>query len=190
MSFKAKIATTQLLTSNTGKFRTYPSPFEYKFTKNKIHLSTRSITLLRPENEIFDKSNYTLIPLEKDHESYSKDSPFQARFDNGITVNLLTTYFQTWALRFTHNRTLIQKEKKYIVTTFIGLIISVGTYFLGQQVGFKNGYQDGLKEAKLSIQDTIQSIVPQSSSKNPNPVDTSHNVDTFHSYKSDSLKLK
>jgi hypothetical protein len=184
MSFKAQIATTDYNTAKNGKYRTYTSPFKYVFTKNKIHLPTKSITVLRPENQIFDKSNYTLIPLEKDHESYSKDSPFQAKFDNGITVNLVTTYFQTWALRFTHNRTLIQKEKKYIVTTLIGLLISVGTYFLGQQVGFKSGYQDGLKEAKLSHPDTSQSIVPQSSSKNPNPVDTFHISDTFHnSYK-------
>lgn len=151
MSFKAQIATTDYNTAKNRKYRTYTSPFKYDFTKNKIHLPTKSITVLRQENQIFDKSNYTLIPLEKDDLSYSYNSQFQAKFDNGIVINLVTTPLNTFFLKWTHKRTWINKYKVWIAQTIIASLITfLITYFFSYRIGKQDGFKEGVKSVKIS----------------------------------------
>jgi hypothetical protein len=65
-------------------------------------------------------------------------------------------------LKWTHKLCYIQKDSSnWLKTAIIGLIFSIFTYFLGQFIGFKNGYQDGLKKAQLEI----QQLAPQQTKK-------------------------
>lgn len=134
MTFKAKIATSQVLQSNQGGFRTYTSPYYYEFGKTKIkfpkEITDKTQTLLRPENIIYDNDRYTLIELSKEDNERTKDSKFQAKFSNGLTVNLVMNNYNFWKLKLIHKKTWIQKNSDFLIKESIKALIAGSIGFL------------------------------------------------------------
>jgi len=56
--------------------------------------------------------------------------------------------------------------KQGIIGGFIASLFSIITYFVGQNIGFNKGYENGLKEGKLKAQPPTQSMSLPDSSEN------------------------
>jgi len=152
LAFKAHIASFILKSPKGDKYWAYTSPIAYKFTKNKIHLPKNYLIIFRPENKIYDQSVYNLKELDKDSEEYSSNSKFQATFADKITVTLITNFWETWALRFTHKRTLYHRNKKWfwgiILAALLGAIFKEGCSSMLHRLSAKKEQTTGNKHQK------------------------------------------
>ena len=138
MIFKAKIASSQVLQSKKGSYRTYTSPYYFEFGKTKIkfpkEISGKTHPLFRPENIIYDNDKYTLIELSKEDDEWTKDSKFQVKFSNGLKVNLVMNNWNFWKLKLMHKKTWVQKNSDFLIKESIRVLIAG---FVGFLIGLK-----------------------------------------------------
>ena len=161
MLFKAKIATTAAYPSNSGIFRQSISQQEYIFSKTRIFYPTKldgtAQDYFVAQDILKDKDKYELIALRKyeDVFSWTKDSKFQAQFAGGATLNLVPDFWNGIKLRIVHKRYWVQKHwndlLKMLISSAIGFIFAI----CGHTIGYRQGYEGGVKAALTHLQDTI-----------------------------------
>jgi len=160
MLFKAKIATTQALPSNTGVYRQHTTQHEYVFSKTRIFYPKK---LTGPAQDFFiamdvlkDHDKYELVRLKKyeDIAEWSKDSIFQVKFLNGTKLNLVPDAYNGIKLRIVHKRYWVQKHwddlLKTVITAAVGFIFAI----CGHTIGYRQGYENGIKAGLAHFQDT------------------------------------
>lgn len=57
-----------------------------------------------------------------------------------------------------HRRYWVDREKEWFVKTLIATIIGFAFALIANTIGYRQGYQNGLKEGKHQIQDSIQKL--------------------------------
>ena len=166
MSFKAHLGTTGFMKDKeTGHlFRLHTTPTLYKFTKNKIHTKGDLINIFNLV--VFDQLTYTITKLDKDHEQRFNNCKYQVTFSNGVTADLITSWWQTQRLRWTHGLTWWQQEQSWITKTLITTLVGIAiAYFISYRVGFQDGLKKGLESA--SQRGTSQALLPLQKANEP-----------------------
>jgi hypothetical protein len=163
MLFKAKIAIPLLI--GREEKATYIKTFEYDFifSKNVIRFppsvqekfGDRFFIDLKNDDAIFHKMRYGLIKLEIDDSARSRKSNFQAQFEEKSKMNLVLTPWNKIKMNIIHERYWVQSHwddlLKILISATIGFIFAI----CGQSIGYRQGFENGVKAAGLHHQDTI-----------------------------------
>jgi len=161
MLFKAKLATTAVYPSKSEPFRQNTSQQAYIFSQTRIFYPVKlngSAQDYFVANDILrDKDKYELIVLRKyeDVFSWTKDSKFQAKFEGGATMNLVTDFWNGIKLRIVHKRYWVQRNWDDLLKMFISAAIGFIFAICGHTIGYRQGYESGVKVGLSHLQDTI-----------------------------------
>ena len=92
------------------------------------------------------------------HSSYFKNPPKKEIIINkNKPIKLILDTKNEFLLKWTHKLYYIQKDSSnWLRTAIINLIVGITMYFIGQFIGFRSGYQDGLTKAQQEIQAPVQ----------------------------------
>ena len=156
MRFKAKIATTQALPSNTGKYRTHTSTNYFTFSKGRIFYEDKAKDelygiFLKEGYFVSSGSHYALVRLSKHEnpESWTRDSKFQIEFNNGVKFNLIPNWRNGIVLRLLHKRYWLLKNGDWFLKAVIPILFGAIVGVVINNIAYSKGYQNGLEAGKL-----------------------------------------
>ena len=124
------------------------------FTKSQIFYEEKNNRNWEFENlDIKEGDYYQLLVTD----NINIDKRYRIIINNNSTISIALDKKNERLLKWTHRLYYIQKESSnWLKTAIITCAFSLLTYFVGQKIGFKSGYQDGLKEGKLEALKPIQ----------------------------------
>jgi len=159
MKFKTKFAPNTIIPSSKGDARKFLSLHTFTLSKRKVFFDIREGEVIK---DLGDKltirygQDYTLIRVYKDDDfmEWSKDAIFQAKFDDEKRVALITNKLNGIRLRIIHERYWVQRNSDFLFKTLIAAAMGFLFAIIGTTVGYRQGYQSGLKEWQAHHQDT------------------------------------
>ena len=158
MLFKAKLATTLAIDSNSGKFRQHTTNPVFVFSKTRIFFPKKSDGTQQDffilQDVLKNGDKYELVRLHKyeNIETWTKDSKFQAKFSDTTTLNIVPNFWNGILLRIAHKRYWVQRNWDWFLQTIIATLIGAIMGIIGTGLGYHEGYESGLKEGLLHHQ--------------------------------------
>ena len=142
----------------------FVTPYYLKFSKNKIYFTNEALKKagsisngLDPFNngKIFRHTEtYNLIRLDQYDVNRMKGSKFQIKLQSGTTINVASGGWNGMLMRLIHERYWVQKNKDWFIKTLIAAMIGFLFSLIGLYLGYRQGYENGIKVGKASRQDT------------------------------------
>ncbi len=120
----------------------------YRFDRKRVKFNKRQKATY--ENELYvnpfdtkfaDGTQYSLVKIEDDR----GDTIYRIILDE-FPVTLKINKWNQFKMNWIHRNHWIQKsESNWLKQSLVTGLLSIITYFVGQNIGFSRGYQDGLK---------------------------------------------
>lgn len=136
----------------------FVTPYCLKFSKNKIYFTDEALKKAGNISHALDPFNngktfrhtetYELIKLDKYDVDRMKGSKFQVKFQSGTKINIASGGWNSILMRFIHQRYWVQKNKDWFIKTLIAAIIGFLFSLIGLYLGYRQGYQNGIKAGK------------------------------------------
>lgn len=150
MNFKAKLNFMFYEVIDNTK---HNSEIYFNFTRSQIFYSHRNRNWFLKEFKINDGDYYEL----KVNDNVDPLKRYEIIINKNKPIKLILDTKNEFLLKWTHKLYYIQKDSSnWLRTAIINLIVGITMYFIGQFIGFRSGYQDGLTKAQQEIQAPVQ----------------------------------
>lgn len=141
MTSKAILQGQQILLRDSN----FPKSSSLKFTKSQILFPKTANNIIFPDSNIKHGVHYKLNVNENINRLYR----YEITIGNSRPIKLGINRKNEIKLKWIHGKYWMQKaESNWFKQAMLAGLISIIGYFLGQSIGLRNGYQDGLKKAQ------------------------------------------